>query len=56
MQRGQWRFLPKEIWLLAYCLSEIFRLGKKAVWYKVLYYFQGDAGMEYIMLDWRYYW
>ena len=48
---SQWRLLPKEYgdWNAVY--RRFSDWAKKGIWYKMLYYFQSDADMEYIMID-----
>ena len=48
---AQWRLLPREFggWSAVY--HRFSHWAQKGIWYKMLYYFQGDADMEYIMID-----
>jgi putative transposase len=48
---SQWRLLPKEYghWNPVY--QRFSRWCEKGVFHKMLYYFQQDADMEYIMVD-----
>lgn len=48
---SQWRLLPQEYgnWNVVY--QRFSDWAKKGIWYKMLYYFQQDSDMEYIMID-----
>ena len=48
---SQWRLLPKEYgsWNTVY--RRFADWAKKGIWYKMLYHFQNDPDMEYIMID-----
>ena len=48
---SQWRLLPKEYgnWNTVY--RRFSDWTNKRIWHKMLYYFQSDADMEYIMID-----
>ena len=48
---SQWRLLPEEYgnWNTVY--RRFSDWAQKGIWYKMLYYFQDDADMEYIMID-----
>jgi putative transposase len=48
---SQWRLLPQEFgsWNAVY--RRFSDWAHKGIWYKMLYYFQGDADLECIMID-----
>lgn len=48
---SQWRMLPKEYGAWNTVYRRFADWAEKGIWYKMLYYFQEDADMEYIMVD-----
>lgn len=48
---SQWRLLPKEYGAWNTVYRRFADWAEKGIWYKMLYYFQEDADMEYIMVD-----
>jgi len=48
---SQWRLLPKEYGAWNTVYRRFSDWAKKGIWYKMLYYFQQDKDMEYIMID-----
>jgi transposase len=48
---SQWRRLPREYGNWNHLYQRFCDWCDKGIWYKMLYYFQDDADMEYIMID-----
>lgn len=48
---SQWRLLPSEYGAWNTVYRRFADWAKKGIWYKMLYYFQSDKDMEYIMVD-----
>ncbi len=48
---SQWRLLPPEYGAWNTVYRRFADWARKGIWYKMLYYFQSDADMEYIMAD-----
>ncbi len=48
---SQWRLLPPEYGAWNTVYRRFSDWAKKGVWYKMMYYFQSDSDMEYIMID-----
>ena len=48
---AQWRNLPKEYGAWHTIYLRFADWSDKGIWYKMLYYFQNDPDMEYIMVD-----
>jgi transposase len=48
---SQWRLLPTEYGAWNTVYRRFADWAQKGIWYKMLYYFQSDADMEYIMID-----
>ena len=48
---AQWRLLPNEYGRLHTVYLRFADWSDKGIWYKMLYYFQQDPDMEYIMVD-----
>ncbi len=48
---SQWRLLPPEYGAWNTVYRRFSDWAKKGVWYKIMYYFQNDSDMEYIMID-----
>ena len=48
---SQWRLLPPEYGAWNTVYRRFADWAKKGIWYKMLYYFQSNADMEYIMID-----
>lgn len=48
---SQWRRLPREYGKWNHVYQRFSSWAEKGIWYKMLYYFQQDADMEYIMID-----
>jgi transposase len=48
---SQWRRLPREYGNWNHVYQRFCDWCEKGIWYKMLYYFQEDADMEYIMVD-----
>ena len=47
----QWRRLPREYGNWHHLYQRFCHWCDKGIWYKMLYYFQHDADMAYIMID-----
>ena len=48
---SQWRMLPAEYGNWNHLYQRFSRWCEKGIFHKMLYYFQSDADMEYIMID-----
>lgn len=48
---SQWRLLPSEYGAWNTVYRRFADWAKKGIWFKMMYYFQHDADMEYIMVD-----
>ena len=48
---SQWRLLPLEYGAWNTVYRRFADWAKKGIWFRVMYYFQHDADMEYIMVD-----